>query len=81
MYTVAPASPSCTAMPCPIPLVAPVTRQTLPLSDIASSVKNSKVRRQFCINIFFYCHKGHVCKNLAKKTSFVKFLRNITELA
>ncbi len=31
-YTVAPASPSCSAMPFPMPRVAPVTMHTLPAS-------------------------------------------------
>ena len=34
---VAPASPSCTAIPLPTPLLAPVTRQILPVSAILES--------------------------------------------
>ena len=34
-YTVAPAAPSCTAMPRPAPRVAPATSATLPLRDCA----------------------------------------------
>src|SRR6185369_3888958 len=33
-YTVAPAAPSCTAMPRPAPRVAPATNATFPLSDL-----------------------------------------------
>ena len=33
MYTVAPACPSCSAMPLPIPRVAPVTKHTFPAND------------------------------------------------
>lgn len=42
IYTVAPASPSCSAMPLPIPREAPVTIQTLPDSDILDDVLNKE---------------------------------------
>lgn len=42
IYTVAPASPSCRAMPLPIPREAPVTIQTLPDSDILDDVLNKE---------------------------------------
>lgn len=38
----APASPSCSAMPLPIPREAPVTIQTLPDSDILDDVLNKE---------------------------------------
>ena len=38
IYTVAPASPSCKAMPLPIPLEAPVTRQMRPARAMFTAI-------------------------------------------